>query len=822
MSPQGVEGGIYNLNIAHVNAGRVQTVENHLVNTAVLTERYVSEIGVKDIGMLVGLLHDLGKACEDFRNYILSGEDAKGLADVEECERPKGKGFRRGEIDHSTAGAQFIRKKIKGLDQYHECAIQMAELVIVSHHSGLIDCLDGEKDRLSDRIDKDSAKTHLDEACRHIEKGLLDEMEKSMDAGIQSLSTIIKEIESENSDPEVFAFKLGLLARYILSCLVDADREDARDFEYPCDTEYRHRSEAVSWNDVSETFERYVSEKQPDTPIDCIRADISKQCLKSASGPKGIYTLSVPTGGGKTLSSLRFAIEHLRKHGMKRIFYIIPYTSIIDQNAKRVRDVLDPDFQQGIVLENHSNLDPHVNEETQKGPQRLSHENWDSPIIFTTMVQLLECIFSSGTRSVRKMHNLANSVIIFDEIQTIPIRMVYMFNEAMNFLHETCGATIVLCTATQPLLASNDLRHRIGAGFTREIVPDTKELFSRLSRVRFEYVNDGKMMSCEDVSELAVRSASENNSVLVIVNTKRSAKEIHKRVCEQTPGVQAYHLSTNMCPAHRTGVLKSINDRLKKGERIVCVSTQLVEAGVDVDFNTVIRSLAGIDSIVQAAGRCNRNGKQSEKGTTYVVNLEESLGGLEDISCGREVSKMIFHRHEGRIDLDSPDVVSEYYEQYFYERKGDMSYKLDDDSLFSLLSSNPKALGAYRRVNKRHPKSVMHQAFKTAGTAFKVIDQMKSVIVPYDGGEDDSKDSGGRKIIADLCSKHLPWEYRDILRRAQRYSVNVYDRQFNKMRGICEVEIPGEPHSGIYCLAEDQYDKTYGLHPNSEIRFMGF
>ena len=342
--------------------------------------------------------------------------------------------------------------------------------------------------------------------------------------------------------------------------------------------------------------------------IDALRKQVSESCLSASERPKGVYLLTVPTGGGKTLASLRFALHHAAKWSMDRVIYVSPYTSIIDQNAKVVRDILEPDRTEfaSVVLEHHSNLTP----VHQTWRSKILSENWDAPVVFTTAVQLLEGLFGSGTRAVRRMHQMARSVLIFDEIQTVPVRCVHLLNSALNFLVEQCGSTVVLCTATQPLLHEVDY----GKGALRlsenaEIMRDVPALFAQVRRYETYDRRRPGGWGHDEAAQLAIGETRSAGSCLVVVNTKREALSIFKECRSGASDIAVSHLSTSMCPAHRMKVLDEIKDRLARGAPTICVSTQLIEAGVDISFGSAIRALAGLDSIAQAGGRCNRHGE---------------------------------------------------------------------------------------------------------------------------------------------------------------------------------------------------------------------
>ena len=483
----------------------------------------------------------------------------------------------------------------------------------------------------------------------------------------------------------------------------------------------------------------------PKTAVNKIRTEVSDQCLLASKKGKGIYTLTVPTGGGKTLASLRFALHHAEQHQLDRIVYIIPFTTIIDQNAEVVRDILETnDTEKGrIVLEHHSN----IGSERQTWKEKLLTENWDAPVVYTTMVQFLEAFFGGGTRGARRMHQLAQSVLVFDEIQTLPVRCVHMFCNAINFLVNQCGSSIILCTATQPLLGKvNPLRGALALTPAKEIVADVQKLYSDLKRVNVLDSRKPCGWTDEEIAELAVHEVEKTGSCLIIVNMKKSARSLFAAIRGKT-AAECFHLSTGMCPAHRKKVLNAIRERIKPENNLptICVSTQLIEAGVDVDFGSVIRYNAGLDSIAQAAGRCNRNGIR-DCGTVYIVNpAEEKIDCLKDIAIGREKTERVLsdfkdNPEQYKNDRIGPDLLAWYYRNYFFERKKDMEYPVSsrengrDDTLLNLLSINQLSIQDYKRThNNEYPPLELRQSFMTAEKLFKSIDApTHSVIVQYE------------------------------------------------------------------------------------------
>ena len=546
--------------------------------------------------------------------------------------------------------------------------------------------------------------------------------------------------------------------------------------------------------------------------IDVMRAEISSACSKFAVREKGLYQLTVPTGGGKTLASLRFAIHHAAKHKMDRIIYVVPYTSIIDQNARVARSVfafLEESGRQ-IVLEHHSNLTP----EQDTNESKLLAENWDAPIIYTTAVQFLETLFASGTRGVRRLHQLANAVIIFDEIQTIPIHTVHLFNNAINFLVGQCGSTAVFCTATQPLLDKVEpTKGAARLSDDSQMMPDVGELFRALHRTTIEDKSKPEGWMVDDVADASLQELKESGSVLIIVNKKAQARELYQRLKGKTEHV--YHLSTSMCPAHRTTVLDKIRTGLdpKNPVSVICISTQLIEAGVDVDFGSVIRYLAGLASIAQAAGRCNRNGFR-QTGKVLIVNpANEGLDRLPEIRMAQEVTKRVlreFHEDPTAFDndLQSPKTMERYYLYYFFQRAHEMTFPVlrrefgRDDDLLSLLSTNAISVEAYKSSHKQAPPLHLRQSFMSAAKAFKAIDSpTEGVIVTYGKGE---------RIIAEICASSRFDDKSKLLKEAQRYSVNLFPHELAKLQEKKRLSEAWEG-SRIYCLDERNYSEEFGV-----------
>ncbi|MFA6711074.1 MAG: CRISPR-associated helicase Cas3', partial [Candidatus Methanomethylophilaceae archaeon] len=733
-------------------------------------------------GYLTGLLHDFGKATDVFNDYITEHINVK-----------------RGDIDHSTAGAQYLSEKKNENSIYNCIAEQTIELTILSHHSGLINCLSGEgEDIFHKRLSKSNTVTHLTECEKRIGIEIKDLIDSVYRSAIDSLATMIQQIVEDAKKTSVKdngLFRLGLVCRYILSCLIDADRQDTANFENGI-TPIEH---LINWNEIRTRYYEFIDRFKNNDNISLIRRNISELCHSASRRDKGVFTLSVPTGGGKTLSSLRFAIEHLLFHGMDRIIYIVPYTSIIDQNVTVVKNALERSESDDIVRAYHSNIDLGEDDNDQDGLWRYSSDPWDSPIIFTTMVQFLETFYSSGTKRVRRMHNLANSVIIFDEIQTLPIKMTYMFNETVNFLVKWCGSSVLLCTATQPLLGKG-LKYPICISDSSEIIDDVADLFNSMKRIEIERPLPDIIWNALEIANFAKKIIGESDSLLVITNTKSLARKIYDLIEKNTSDdILLYHLSTNMCPVHRRQVLSCIISNLGR-KKLVCVSTQLIEAGIDVDFNSVIRCMAGLDSIAQAAGRCNRNNKMSMPGKVYIVKTDENLGSLIDIDEGRRCTESVLREYPKNI-LDV-NAMNRYFELFFYNRICDMDYKTENPerTLFDILSANRASTQLYKGCNGEYPKMALRQSFMEANTLFNVINPVRSIIIKFD--------ENAENIIADLCSEPpLPERVR-LIRAAQKYSVNTlkFDRLLRN-GSIKEVS----KDSGIFYLLDGNYSNRYGL-----------
>ena len=813
--------------IAHVRHGSdvKQSLATHLTETAAIAKILAAKLGLDLAGELLGLMHDFGKYSLKFQKYIY---DATGLInpDLDDEESTPG----GSKVDHSTAGAQWVYRRLAAMGQKESGVLcgQMLGLCIASHHgAGLIDCLDDEGNVVwQKRFNKDDSLTHLSECLQNADESVLRQAEGLADKAllVQMLAPLkaVLMLPEAQAGHQIKEFYLGCFTRFLFSCLIDADRINSADFERENQKKIRRLQEKPDWQAAIAKLEAKLAQFERRYPIDEIRRQIADDCLQRAADAQGIYTLTVPTGGGKTLASLRHALHHAQTHGLERIIYIIPYTSIIDQNAEAVRDILGDEW----VLEHHSNLDP----EKQTWQNKLLSENWNKPIVFTTMVQFLDAWFGGGTRGARHIHPMANSVLIFDEIQTLPVKCVHLFCNALNWLVQFGGSSAVLCTATQPLLSAcgvdefpEDKRALVKARGLLQLASNAEimgknqaldKLFADLSRVEIKFNEKAGGWSVDEAGAFLLTQFQTALSCLFIVNTKKWAKALYQ-YCQQqnVPSEALFHLSTNQCAAHRKALFARMKQRLEQKLPVVCISTQLIEAGVDISMACVIRALGGLDSIAQAAGRCNRHGENAGKGRVWVLNLQEpSLAKvLPDIDAGQQQAERVLREFAGQ-DILQPKAMKYYFKNYFYDRSDEMVYQINNngsDSLLSWLSDNRYNQAASDRNGKlkndilrgHNLDPLLMHSFKSAGRAFQVIDApTRAVIVPY--GE-------GKELIAQLCGEFEPKAFYGYLNQAQRFSVNVFPNVWEELLKKAAVQQIAD--TGIYYLHTSHYIDEYGL-----------
>ena len=811
--------------------GRIQTVETHLLETSELCSRFTAKLGLPISGWLLGLLHDLGKYSEVFQNFIHA---ATGLAG--EQARIDSETMPAHERDHATAGAQYLWRQITdNTPATTRIHIQALCAALISHHSrsGILDFinLQGTSPYLK-RIQKPDHETHLSQSLSKADASIIKQIEQFLaDLGTQKEEKQIIGAIHKNLGSELFPFHLALYTRFLFSCLLDADRINTIDFEDPSKAALRNLTSQPDWSSLLEKFETHIQQFSADSCINKIRTNISEDCRIAAQKPERILTLPVSTGGGKTLASLRFALHRAASnnmHPVDRIIYILPYTTIIEQNAHEVRKILGDK----AVLEHHSNLSA----EKDTKANRVLSENWDAPVVFTTMVQFLDALFASGTKAARRMHQMGNAILIFDEIQCLPIKTVHLFNNALNFLTTQANSTAVLCTATMPLLDKVSPKYghlRIPANSS--IITNRASISRKLRRTEIINKIRPEKWSNEEIVTHALEQQKLHQSVLIVCNTKDSARNLFDRIKKETHQ-PVVHLSTNMCPAHRQHKIALIRETIdpKNPKPLICISTQLIEAGVDLDFGCVIRSLAGLDSIIQAAGRCNRHGHHKSQKPVFVLNFsEESLSAaLNEIKVGQEITERVFREYQETPDHFENSLLSEaamslYYQYYFFDRAGLMTYEVkarpkpehqktevsQNTNLIELLGTNKIAINECldRGPDNSPQELALHQAHSTAAEAFRVIDApTQGILVPYR-----SEPLDGSELISKLaeCYSNESIPMPEKIKRhkeAQKFTVNAFPHVITKLSdssAISEIH----PGTGIFELAPAHYSDDYGI-----------
>lgn len=583
--------------------------------------------------------------------------------------------------------------------------------------------------------------------------------------------------------------------------MIQGDRRDTAEFMTGAARPMFPADRRPIWRARLRHMEQKLGQLPSDTGIQRARQRISNQCRMSAEQPGGVYRLNVPTGAGKTLSSLRYALAHAARWNKSRVIFTAPLLTILEQNAQIIRDYVGDD---SIILEHHSNLVRPKETPEQLDIQELLAEDWSAPVVITTLVQLLDTLFSGKTTSIRRFQALSNSVIVLDEVQTVPAKMLTLFNLAVNFLSEICGATVVLCSATQPCL--EQAAHPL-ASVPQNIVPYDRGLWEVFQRT---HIQNAGSMRLEDIPAFALDILESAGSLLIVCNKKDEAAYLYRKLSQS--GFYCCHLSAAMCAAHRRTALSSLQAALSAGKKTVCVSTQVIEAGVDISFERVIRLSAGMDSVIQAAGRCNRNGEQGGPAPVYLLQCQnENLAMLSDIQRGKDATGELLAQYQRRPERFQNDLASDaaigcYYRRLYQELPDgfqDYAVKGTHYTIFSLLADNgyfaddrAEAYGAY----------FLNQAFQLAGRLFQVYDgDSLDVIVPY--GE-------GREIAAALGSDRARRDFayrQSCLERAKSYTVSLYSyqcRQLEQSHGLFPIR---DGDDSIWVLADGFYDEETGL-----------
>jgi CRISPR-associated endonuclease/helicase Cas3 len=725
--------------IAHVRPNdngsfKVHYVEEHLRGVAALAANFADAFGSGDWARSAGLWHDLGKYHPEFQHYIASASGYDAGAHLEGTP---------GRVDHSTLGAVYALQRMGEVGR-------ILAYVIAGHHAGLPDY----------------------EAAGEGGSTLVQRMERNRtrlaDVLAQPLPSDVLVPASPSTRPPRGSPALWI--RMLFSCLVDADFLDTEAFMDP--ERAQERGGHPEFAELRARFDAFMHAKAaevgtrgPLSTVNRARAEVLRQCRERAALPPGLFSLSVPTGGGKTLSSLAWALEHAHRHGKRRIIYVIPYTSIIEQTADVFRAALSDE----AVVEHHSNLEP----EQETPRSRLAAENWDAPLVVTTGVQFWESLFAAHTSRARKLHRIANSVVVLDEAQTLPPEFLFPILDVMRDLQASYGVSFLLCTATQPALEERggfDWHFR-GLTGVREIVDDPDSLHRTLKRVELEVPAD--LRTPVTWKELASELAQEH-AVLCIVNRRDDARDLFRLL----PPQSRVHLSALMCGKHRSRTLRRIRRCLRAGQRIHVVSTQLVEAGVDLDFPVVYRALAGLDSVAQAAGRCNREGRLERGRVVVFVPPRPAPAGLlrQAADGGRQSLE------ERTADPLAPARFRAYFEDLYWKQ----GPRLDRYGILALLDHQQQ----------------LKIRFRTAAEKFRLIpDAQLPVVVRY----------RNHTLLERLWFlKQRGWELdRQLRRRLQRFVVGIPRHLHQQLATSGKID---EWLPGVWVQTfESMYDPELGL-----------
>lgn len=814
--------------IAHIRTdGETQSVMQHLDNVSDIAGEYGKVIGVQSCALLAGKLHDFSKLTTEFQTYIRNAHKNPDK-------------YKQGP-DHSTAAGVFITMfaKEKTRDRESVITVLTAQLIAITslyHHGGLGDLLDMEAEspflnRLNKYHENSEWRAQYEEALHNFFE-IYDEEEinQLFEQAVQEIREIHSRIKSNKLNQY---FTYGLLSKYIYSCVIDADRYDTATFMFG-EKMIPPEDYTTLWVELARRINEKISGFPKDTVLNKLRGKVSESCYKNSILPSGIYRLNCPTGSGKNYAAMRFALNTAKIHNKSRIIYVSPYISITEQNCEAIRDILrenpHDELVEKAILEIHSAKEVQKEdmiEDTKDSDsntttlcqEELLSERMDAPIVFITLVRFLNTFFASGTKNIRALHNFANSIIILDEAQAIPIKTIAMVNDTLNFLAEICNCTIILSTATQPALDKTPDKVPALLKVGAEISECTSEMRKEFKRTEFEDLRFVETNTKEYIAKKVWSVMEDEGDALVIFNTIKSVHILYEEITEtyqeeiREEEVSIYVLTTNLCAAHRKDTIKKIKTELGM-KKLIVISTQLIEAGVDISFQAVFRSLAGLDSLIQSAGRCNRHGLNSCK-KVYIINPDfEILRNLQDIERGKDTMENLleaFAKDPQRFDqeLSSEKAISYYYRKYYEKQREQMLYPLTTDTnkmvnMYSLLEKNGQLMIDYKKNKEEWDnRMVIAQSFKTAANNFLIIDEYgQPILVPYEEG---------KAIINDLLSDKNRYSSAKVtlLRKAQLYIVNI---SMQKFYDLCNKgALTYYEHPGIYILHEGYYHSLYGV-----------
>lgn len=759
-----------------------QTLKKHCENVAKMTGANLAPYGLESFGQILGWLHDLCKGTFTWQSAIEAEKERYLASGGKAQRRPLG-------VNHAPPAACLIYHLLEQKSEQGSSgmALQILCMTVYAHHGYLMDALtpNGDnkfgKDICERKIENaDGVERFFDEVISvddiyRIWEMAKNEIDQVLEKVVSACTYINKNASRTLNNARYFM--LGMLTRLTYSALIDADRLDAANFEANVCT-LKMDKESPDWGILLKQLETRIEKFDQETYIDRMRHIISLSCAKAAVREDALQKLHAPTGGGKTLAGLRWALLRSIHKKRRKIFYIVSYTTILDQVYGEYIGLFKENKNLDILL-HHSNVIPDEEQETGRGSnfdekeerQLLLAERWDSDIILTTQVQFFNALFLGTGKAARRMRALHNAVIIFDEVQTIPVRLTHLFNMSIAWLTGVCHCDVLLSTATQPILSQ--LEYPMPEA--KNIFDDPDDLFRRMKRVVIHDERHRGPMSAGDIAEFVYDKQRKYTSVLVVLNTRTAARKVYDALKSmEISEVPLYLLSNNMCVAHRNAVIDDLKDL--DGKPSICISTQLIECGVDLSFGCAVRSLAGADNIWQTAGRCNRHGKvEGETRPVYIIQCsEENLRQLKDIELAQRACINTLHYHNEADDLQLPGTMNEYYE-YYYQRQSDyLSFNIPPNggdirqatTIVDMLSVNKVATDIYVENHFKKPSLFLSQAFNTAGKKFAVIDSPTiCLLVPY---------GRGAKIIEELSGEPTLEREKKLLKEAQLYTINVF------------------------------------------------
>ena len=723
-----------------------QTLQSHSVNVGEMAAEFARVFGAQEVACQTGQLHDLGKYSEAFDHRLHGGPS----------------------VDHATAGAKIA------IERWGNAIGKLMAFCIAGHHAGLANgCREG-----------DNRSTLKQRLALQFGEGIpaLDNLWQQEIKLPQNLSA--PPLKADAHHP---FFSYAFFTRMLYSCLVDADYLDTEAFYSNLENKAVERGGYPDLNALQHNFNQFINAfrrriaqapaqteaEKRNAALNRLRSEILDHAVEQAAQPQGLFTLTVPTGGGKTFTSMAFALEHAKHHGMRRVIYVIPFTSIIEQNAAEFRKAFG-ELGEQAVLEHHSTFDDgKLQNEATKDKLRLASENWDAPIVVTTAVQFFESLFADRSSRCRKLHNIAGSVIILDEAQMLPLNLLLPIMQAIKELAQNYRCSIVMCTATQPAVQAENGFYR-GFENVREIAPEPETLFAQLRRTTVQHI--GTQTDADLLAKLA-----EHPQMLVIVNNRRHARSLYDQA-KHLDGT--FHLTTLMCAKHRSQKLDEIRGRLKNGESCRVIATSLIEAGVDVDFPLVMRAEAGLDSVAQAAGRCNREGKRpSENSFVWIFVPEEQWKAPPELATQAAVMRLTADSFSD--DLLSTQAVAAYFAE-LYQLKGS---ELDNKKILKMHNDTGQSLDF---------------PFQTVADKFRMIEShMQPLIIPFDGEAENL-----------ISSLHQADHIGGLLRKLQPYTVQIPEKALAALYKAGRIEPINEKNFGkqFYTLIGlDLYDDVAGL-----------